>query len=319
MEKTPTIARPGATRAQPPAAQQPMTVQGLLESQKKQIALALPSHMKPDRMLRIALTEIRKNPALGECDPLSFLGAIIQSAQLGLEPGNALGHAYLVPYWNKKKGIREVQLIPGYRGFIDLARRSGQIMSISARVVHENDLFEYEYGLEEKLKHVPAKEDAGELVSAYAVAKLKDGGYQFEIMSRDQIDAISTGTEIWRQHYDEMARKTVVRRLFKYLPVSIELAHAFELADREETGESQDNERILLDVGVQALPAASPLNKAESDRMEVVDRVEVAIGKKMTEGKTDTDIETAIGMPLDKVDQLEVGQLMAVLEIVRKM
>lgn len=227
------------------------SVAKLLEAQKAQIATALPKHMTADRMARIALTELRKNPELLICEPLSFLGAIIQCAQLGLEPGNALGHAYLVPFWNSKKKRKEVQLIPGYRGFIDLARRSGEILTISARTVHENDSFDYSYGLDETLNHRPSLGERGDVIGAYAVAKLKDGGHQFEFMSREQIDKIKSDTTVWKNHYEEMARKTVVRRLAKYLPLSVELASLIEISDKEETSVTQDNGQILIDAGVE--------------------------------------------------------------------
>src|SRR5690606_19283017 len=119
---------------------------------KAQIQAALPKHMTPERMARIVTTEIRKNQGLVKCDRNSFLGAVIQCAQLGLEPGNSLGHAYILPYG------KQAQLIVGYRGMIDLARRSGQIVSISARTVHEGDEFAYRYGLEESLTHRPSEE-----------------------------------------------------------------------------------------------------------------------------------------------------------------
>jgi phage RecT family recombinase len=163
--------------------ERPKTIAGLLTdpSIKQQMALALPKHMTADRLARIALTEVRKNPTLGKCDQGSFLGAIMQCAQLGLEPGGALGHAYLLPFENKRKQITEVQFIVGYRGMIDLARRSGQIVSLSARAVHAGDRFHYSYGLNETVDHVPAENGGGELTHVYAVAKLRDGGVQFEV------------------------------------------------------------------------------------------------------------------------------------------
>ncbi len=208
----------------------------LLTSQKEQIKLALPKHMTPDRMLRISLTELRKSQQLQLANPLSFLAAVIQCSQLGLEPGSALGHAYLIPYKS------EVQVIIGYRGMIELARRSGQIESIGAYCVYERDTFELTLGLNPDIKHKPEwKGDRGEIVAVYAVAKLKDGGTQFEVMSRDQIDAIKSSATAgkrsspWFDHYDEMARKTVIRRLFKYLPISVEMAKALEVEDHGES------------------------------------------------------------------------------------
>jgi recombination protein RecT len=224
--------------------QRPQTIAGLMADPKikQQMALALPKHMTSDRLARIALTEIRKVPALAKCDQTSFLGAIMQCAQLG--------HAYLLPFENRKKGITEVQFIVGYRGMIDLARRSGQIVSLTARTVHEHDEFSYQYGLHDDLTHVPATGERGALTFVYAVAKLKDGGVQFEVMSRSDIDKVRAQSKAssygpWQTHYDEMAKKTVIRRLFKYLPVSIELATAVTLDERADAGVGQDNSAIL--------------------------------------------------------------------------
>src|SRR5689334_9796436 len=112
-----------------------------------QIKAALPKHMAPERMARVALTEVRKTPALAKCDVRTFIGAVIQLSQLGLEPGGVLGHAYLIPFENRSKNTTDVQLIIGYRGMIDLARRSGQIQSLQAVIVREGDRFDVQMGL----------------------------------------------------------------------------------------------------------------------------------------------------------------------------
>lgn len=211
-------------------------------SMKKQFQAALPKHMTADRLARIVTTEIRKTPALVKCDQSSFLGAVIQCAQLGLEPGNSLGHAYLLPYGS------QVQLIIGYRGMIDLARRSGQIISLSARAVHEHDEFSYQLGLHEDLIHKPFEgEHPGEITHVYAVAKLRDGGVQFEVMSKAQVLAVQAQSKAgksgpWVSHWEEMAKKTVIRRLFKYLPVSVEIQRAVKLDEAAEAGVSQEHE-----------------------------------------------------------------------------
>lgn len=231
-------------------AERPTTIAGLLTDPtiKAQMALALPKHMTADRLARIALTEVRKTPALARCDQASFLGAIMQCAQLGLEPGGALGHAYLLPFENRKKGTTEVQFIVGYRGMIDLARRSGQILSIEARAVYAADQFHVRLGLNPDLQHEPDWEapDRGPLRFVYAVAKLKDGGTQFEVMSRAEIERVRAKSRAaqsgpWVDHFEEMAKKTVLRRLFKYLPVSIELANAAEQDERIDLDMPQDN------------------------------------------------------------------------------
>lgn len=234
-------------------ADKPKTIASLMADPKikQQLALALPKHMTADRLARIATTEIRKVPALAKCDQASFLGAIMQCAQLGLEPGSALGHAYLLPFENRKKGITEVNFIVGYRGMIDLARRSGQIISLAARAVYQNDNFSYQYGLHEDLQHVPCESgDPGPLTHVYAVARLKDGGIQFEVMSRADVEKVRAqskagGSGPWVSHFDEMAKKSVIRRLFKYLPVSIELQQAVTQDERAESGLSQGNADAL--------------------------------------------------------------------------
>lgn len=216
------------------------TVAGLLDKMKPEIARCLPKHLTPERMTRIALTELRKNPMLQQCDPMSFIASIMQASQLGLEPG-IMGSCYLIPFKNYKTGIYECTFMPGYRGFLDLARRSGQIVSLVARSVYANDEFRYEYGLKEDIKHIPFMEDRGKLIAVYAVAILKDGGHQFDVMSKSEVDLIRNSSKSkdngpWVTHYEEMAKKTVLRRLFKWLPCSVEMQKAVSLDEQQEIG-----------------------------------------------------------------------------------
>lgn len=211
-----------------------------------QIKLALPNHLTAERLLRIVTTECRKVPQLLACNPESFYGAVLQAAQLGLRPGGALGHCYLLPYGNGKgiDGRPNAQLIIGYRGMIDLARRSGQIESINAFLVHEKDEFEVRYGINPTIKHKPCLDmDRGSMTYVYAVAKLKDGGYQFEVMSRAEIEKIkatsksaNSSSSPWNNYFEEMAKKTVIRRLFKMLPVSIQAMQAVYVDEKSERG-----------------------------------------------------------------------------------
>lgn len=216
------------------------TVVHLLEKMKQEIARCLPKHLTPERMTRIALTMLRKTPKLQACDPLSFIASIMQASQLGLEPG-ILGSSYLVPFYNDKTNRYECTFMPGYRGFLDLARRSGKIITLVARSVYENDVFNYEFGLKENLVHKPTLGDRGNLVAVYAVAMLKDGGHQFDVMSKTEVDnvrAISKSKDNgpWVTHYEEMAKKTVLRRLFKWLPCSVEMQKAVSLDELQEAG-----------------------------------------------------------------------------------
>jgi len=184
-----------------PAVNRVQTIRDLLAKSKGQIAAALPRHLTPDRMLRIAMTSIQSNYRLMECDPKSLVAAVMEASQLGLEPDGVLGRAYLIPY--KVKGQYKAQLQIGYRGFLDLARRSGQVIN--------------------------------------AVVRLKDGGYDFEWMWRREIDAIrrsskAAGDGPWVTHYEEMAKKTVIRRLAKRLPLSIEFQRAAVADEYAEAG-----------------------------------------------------------------------------------
>ncbi len=201
------------------------TIRDLLAKSKEQIAMALPKHMDPDRLLRISMTSIQQNPKLLNCTPQSLVACVIESSQLGLSPDGVLGHSYLVPYGDK------AQLQIGYRGFLELARRSGQVASLYAHDVHEGDKYEFELGLEPNLKHIPARTDRGAIVAAYAVVRLKDGGYDFEWMWKEDIDKIRNSAKAknggpWKEHYPEMAKKTVIRRLAKRLPLSPEFQRA---------------------------------------------------------------------------------------------
>ncbi len=204
-------------------------VEGYMKKMAPRFAEVLPKHMSMERMSRIALTTIRTNPKLLECEVPSLMGAVMQAVQLGLEPG-LLGHCYLLPFKNKKQNKMEVQFIIGYKGMIDLARRSGHIQSIYAHAVYENDEFEYELGLHPQLKHKPSFGERGEFIGAYAVAHFKDGGHQMEFMPKSEIEkrrqrsaAANSSYSPWASDYDEMAKKTVVRYMFKYLPISIEV------------------------------------------------------------------------------------------------
>lgn len=224
-------------------------IEHLLQSKKAAITAMLPRHLTADRLLKVATIAATTTPALAKCDVPSLVAAIGQCAQFGLEPNTVLGHAYLVPFNTKRKDangverwVNSVQVIIGYRGLIDLARRSGQVVSIAAHEVCERDEFHFEYGLRESLKHVPALKDRGEIIGFYAYAKLRDGGHCFEFMSREQVEEIRNDSQGWQQatkynkqaghpwgkHFAEMGRKTAIRRLSKYLPLSIEFAKAIE-------------------------------------------------------------------------------------------
>lgn len=216
----------------------------LLKRMHTQIEKALPSVITPERFTRIALTAYSRNEKLQECTAESFLGSMMQAAQLGVEPNTPLGQAYLIPYRNK--GVMEVQFQLGYRGMIDLAYRSGEVQNIQAHEVYENDTFEYELGLNPKLRHVPALKDRGNVILYYAVFKLTNGGVGFEVMSKEDVEAFAKkksktyGTGPWQSDFDAMAKKTLVKRLLKFAPLKSDFVRAVTADETIKSGISEN-------------------------------------------------------------------------------
>ena len=208
------------------------SMQQYIKSMEGEIKKALPSVITPERFTRIVLSAISVNPKLGSCTPQSFLGAMMTSAQLGLEVNTPLGQAYVLPYNNK--GVLEAQFQLGYKGLIDLAYRSGEVEVIQAHIVYENDKFTCEYGLDPKLTHKPADRDRGIPIKVYAVFKTKSGGFGFEVMSMDDVrhhaekysKAYGSGFSPWKTSFEEMAKKTVLKRVLKYAPLKSDFVRA---------------------------------------------------------------------------------------------
>lgn len=221
-----------------------------LDKMMPSIQAVLPKHVTADRMSRIALNVIRTNPKLLQCDINSLMGGVMEAAKLGLEPG-LMGQAYLIPFNNRSKGTMEAQFLIGYKGLIDLVRRSGQVSTIEARTVYENDEFDYEYGLESKLVHKPTLTDKGAPIAYYAVCKLKDGGSSFLVMGHQEMEqyrdkyAKSKNYGPWKDEFDAMARKSVLRQLIKYLPISVENLSNFDEHSGLDVHQEVENARII--------------------------------------------------------------------------
>lgn len=212
-----------------PAANKPLTLQDQINKMMPAIKMALPKTITPERFTRICLSAVSGSPQLQQCDPTTFLAAMMQSAQLGLEPNTPLGQAYLIPYYNNRKGRYEAQFQLGYKGLLNLAHRSGDVKFIGAETVYENDEFDYELGLSMTLKHKPATSERGKAVYYYAVYKLTNGGEGFAVMSKaDVVKHRETYSKAqnspWNTNFDEMAKKTVLKKLLKYMPLSTEAA-----------------------------------------------------------------------------------------------
>lgn len=232
----------------------PPTMQSYVKKMEKEIAKALPSVMTPERFTRIVLSAISANPKLGDCTPASFLGAMMTSAQLGLEVNTPLGQAYVLPYG------KEAQFQLGYKGLIDLAYRSGEVEIIQANIVYENDEFEYEFGLDPKLKHRPASSDRGEAVKVYAMFKTKSGGFGFDVMSMDDVKkhaakyskAYNSSFSPWKTNFEEMAKKTVLKRVLKYAPLKSDFVRAAVQDETVKKGLSEDMYEVQPEIIVDA-------------------------------------------------------------------
>lgn len=206
------------------------TIREVIEEQMPQLRRALPEVLSAERFARLVLTEIRRTPKLAECEPASLIGAMFYAAQLGLEPG-PLQHCFLIPF------KRQVTFMLGFRGILELARRSGEILDIQARPVFENDQFSFSYGLNDRLDHTPALGNPGSVVAFYGVARFKDGGHYFLVLSKEDVDkrrARSNAKESgpWVTDYVAMGCKSVVRAMAAYLPLTAEAATAFAQDER---------------------------------------------------------------------------------------
>ncbi|GLY10361.1 recombinase RecT [Pseudobacillus badius] len=236
MATSSTVKNQLANRKNAAPVQKDNSIQGQLQQafakQFKAIQSIVPKHVTPERLVRIGLNAVSRTPKLLECTQESIIGAVINCATLGLEP-NLMGHAYLVPFYNGKTKKMEAQFQIGYRGLIDLARRTGQLSVVYAREVYEGDKFEFAYGLEPKLIHEPCGEDdESKVTHFYAVYKLNDGGFDFIVMSRRQVEkhrdrftkSQKNGQVFgpWSDHFIEMAKKTVLIKALKTAPISIE-------------------------------------------------------------------------------------------------
>jgi recombination protein RecT len=262
---------------------------------------------------------------------------VMTCAHLGLEPDGVLGQAWLVPSRGK------VQLVPGYRGFIALARNSGLVTSINAQAVHRNDHFDYAYGLDERLEHVPAGGDRGEITHFYAYAKFKDGGHHFDVMSRSEVDAYRAGKSedsAWVNGYAEMGKTIVIRRISEYLPLMVRKAAA--LADLHEAGQHavlDDFGEIVVDppeieesrpveeteTPIPAEPKPAYIPEIEPEGVELseeelfallpplhlIEILDAVAEREMPEEA----LESIVGKPLDEVAEEEVPDILRAITI----
>lgn len=227
-----------------------MTIVDMVKALEPEIKRALPAILTPERFTRMALSAINNTPKLAECTPMSFIAALMNAAQLGLEPNTALGQAYLIPY--KNKGVLECQFQLGYRGLIDLAYRNERMQSIEAQAVYENDEFSYELGLHPVLHHKPCFDEQGEIRAFYAIFRLDNGGFRFEVMTKSYVDAFAaryskaftSDFSPWKSNYEGMAKKTVIKQLLKFAPLKSDFQKAITLDETVKTQLSVDMSEI---------------------------------------------------------------------------
>lgn len=232
--------------------QDPMAVErkrktALVGAIGNRIREVLPKHMDAARFIRVVAGFVAnlEDKHLEKMDDTSFLSSVLLSAQIGLEPNNGLGHAWLLPYWDSKSGRYEVQLQIGYKGWVELVRRSNQVARFYAFPVYENDEFSYEYGLELKLVHKPARRNRGEVVAAYAVAIMKDGEPQIEVLDGDALEKLRAAgartrggkdSPAIKEWFEEWSRAKAAKRLAKWLPLSSEVHRAGVIDDAYDAG-----------------------------------------------------------------------------------
>jgi len=224
-------------------------------------------NITPDRLLRVVASAMARNPKLNTCSRDSLYLCFNNSAQLGVEP-NLLGECYYIPYRNNKTGIMEAQFILGYRGLIKILKQSGEVKSIEARCVKDGDFFRYSFGLNPSLIHEP-KNVSNELTHVYSIAVLNNGEKQFEVMTKAEVDAIrniskSKDSGAWVDFYDEMAKKTVVRRLCKYLDLSVEVINAIEVDDDKFVVNTENENKSRFDIDIKDDDIKEEQNKEEN-------------------------------------------------------
>ena len=323
------------------------TVRALLDRSKQELAAAAAGAMPVDRIMRVALTELRQTPDLQECDPVSFVGAVMMSTQLGLEIGRTLGEAYLVPRWNSRRRQLEVHFQPGYRGLIKLARNSKEIATVEAHVVYERDEFDFAYGSKPYIVHKPAlAADRGPRRCVYAIAQLTNGHAQFIVLHPAEIERIKgfvagqsrdgqlKDSSPWVQWEDAMWQKTAARRLVNWLPADTRLATAANLDALHEAGEAQQLADLVTDVrkagGLDELDLApalvdriygafETLGLSNAERTlklteyrgreeQLAEWAEAEVGRKGSTTPIPTNVPTSAEPPAARVDPI-VGQL----------
>ncbi len=236
-----------------------ITVRDFLSKNKAAISTAMPIGANYERFCRTVINAISTTPALAECEANSLFLACVKAFSVGIEPNGPTQEGYLVPF--KVKGVAKAQFMPSYRGLISLARRSGMVSLIYADSIREGDKYRIARGTEPRLEHEPAISGRGKTLAFYAVAKLSDGNVDFEIMSPEDVIEVSERSNAvkakkagyisatpWDTDFDEMAKKTVLKRLTKRLPVSVENLAFARAVQADNVAERGDDMAETIDI-----------------------------------------------------------------------
>lgn len=261
------------------ATREPKTLRDHLKSPafKASIADSMPKHLKPERFISVALAALTKTPKLMDVTQESMFAAFRQLSSLGLEPDGRRAH--LIPFGN------QVQLIIDYKGLVELIYRSGEVTKLHADVVCQNDIFDYNLG--EIQRHVidfKARDGRGEVYAVYALAVMKSGVTKCEVMSVQDVEDIrkrskNANNGPWKTDWAEMAKKTVFRRLSKWLPLSPDVRDAAETDDENvivDTTPARQRGPVQLGTVEPVQQIAAPLD--EADQIELI-----RAGKKIIE------------------------------------
>ncbi len=270
----------------------PTTMEQWIESKKGIIQQALPKGYEVERMIRVVISALRENPNLGKCSPISFISAVMQSIQLGLEPNTILGHAYIIPYWNSKLNCYEAQFQRGYRGLLDMAYRTGIFKEIYAQEVYDGDTFEFMYGTEKWIKHIPSDKpkldkDGYPIVKyVYAVYKMVNGGMHFVIWTKEKLDkhkeryspaAKKDKFSAWNVSENSMYKKTVLKDLLNYADISVEFREQLQV-----------DETVKREIAPDMLHTVKPVYEFNPKDLSGMENEDLEGEKKGKKGK-DTD------------------------------
>lgn len=261
------------------------SVQALLDQNKNQFQLVLPKTLSLDRFLRIALSNVTRNPKLLQCEQKSFLRSLLDLASLGLEPGGPLQQAHLAPFWNGQRNQYECQSIIDYKGYVALAHRSKEVGRITAHIIYEKEPWEFSEGDVVIHKPLPPSQRGEKRVMVYAKAFDRSGiliaqeylwAEEVEEIKRKSLEnKKNKESNPWNTNEEAMWRKSPVRKLAKWMPMSSEMQKAAIIEEYREQGIDVPLD-ANLNLGEDAPPAIDAEQKTEEKANALKERLQAA-------------------------------------------